>query len=418
MSNIDRYIQAATRENTRKSYRACLEHYESVWGGFLPATSDSIAQYLVDHAESLSLNTLRQRLAALATWHNEQGFPDPTKAPLVKKVIKGIAELHPNIEKRAKPLELADLQQLIQWLEKQQTQAAENENRARQLKLTRDKALILIGFWRAFRGDELCRMQVENIRVYPGEGLEIFLSRSKSDRQSHGRHYKAPALRQLCPVNAYLDWITAAGLKTGPVFRSINRWGKTSEQALHPDSLITILRQCFDAAGLSDSGDYSSHSLRRGFATWANANQWDVKSLMEYVGWKDAQSAMRYIEPPDPFARHRFDQALDSHDTVERLEQSQSTPLEIVLRIERFNKQVRGMKKARELIERVCFASWAMTKLDAQGSRYQIIVTHQGAEQLDETLDEMLHQMHALANDHQCMLEAIIKDPSTGRTWD
>jgi len=58
------------------------------------------------------------------------------------------------------------------------------------------------------------------------------------------------------------------------------------KQALHPDSLITILRQCFDAAGLADSGDYSSHSLRRGFATWANANQWDVKSLMEYVGWK------------------------------------------------------------------------------------------------------------------------------------
>ena len=38
------------------------------------------------------------------------------------------------------------------------------------------------------------------------------------------------------------------------------------------------------------------HSLRRGFATWANSHGWDVKDLMEYVGWKDATSAMRYID--------------------------------------------------------------------------------------------------------------------------
>jgi len=41
MSKTDRYIQAATRENTRQSYRSAIEHYEVSWGGFLPATADS-----------------------------------------------------------------------------------------------------------------------------------------------------------------------------------------------------------------------------------------------------------------------------------------------------------------------------------------------------------------------------------------
>jgi integrase len=50
---------------------------------------------------------------------------------------------------------------------------------------------------------------------------------------------------------------------------------------------------------------FTSHSLRRGFATWANADSWDVKTLMEYVGWKNAQTAIRYIEAPAPFAQHR-----------------------------------------------------------------------------------------------------------------
>ncbi|EPM80945.1 cointegrate resolution protein S, partial [Pseudomonas syringae pv. actinidiae ICMP 18804] len=41
---------------------------------------------------------------------------------------------------------------------------------------------------------------------------------------------------------------------------------------------------------------YTSHSLRRGFASWAHAAGWDLKSLMAYVGWRDIKSAMRYID--------------------------------------------------------------------------------------------------------------------------
>lgn len=40
--------------------------------------------------------------------------------------------------------------------------------------------------------------------------------------------------------------------------------------------------------------------LRRGFAQWATANDWDIKMLMEYVGWKNVQSALRYVEGADP----------------------------------------------------------------------------------------------------------------------
>ena len=30
MSDLDRYLQAATRDNTRRSYRAAIEHFEAV----------------------------------------------------------------------------------------------------------------------------------------------------------------------------------------------------------------------------------------------------------------------------------------------------------------------------------------------------------------------------------------------------
>src|SRR5690606_29287232 len=107
MNKVDRYLHAATRENTRKSYAAALQHFEVEWGGFLPATADSIARYLADHGETLSVSTLQQRLAGLARWHLDQGFPDPTKAPIVRQVLRGIRASHPPLEKQAKPLLLA-----------------------------------------------------------------------------------------------------------------------------------------------------------------------------------------------------------------------------------------------------------------------------------------------------------------------
>jgi integrase len=104
--------------------------------------------------------------------------------------------------------------------------------------------------------------------------------------------------------------ITAAGMTEGPLFRRIDRWAALSADGPHPSSVIRLLRRVFALAGLEAPEAYSSHSLRRGFAGWANANGWDVKTLMEYVGWKDVHSAMRYIDAADAFARLRIESDL------------------------------------------------------------------------------------------------------------
>lgn len=300
MGEIERYLQAGTRENTRRSYQSAIEHFEVSWGGFLPATSESVARYLAAYGQTLSLNTLKQRLAALAQWHVSQGFPDPTKAPMVRQVLKGIRTLHPAQEKQAAPLQLQHLQHAIVWLEQEAHCAMTAGDRARLLRSRRDAALVLLGFWRGFRSDELCRLQVEHIQAEAGSGMTLYLPFSKGDRQNLGTTYQAPALKQLCPVQAYLAWIGVAGLNQGAVFRGIDRWGNLSEEGLHPGSMITLLRQILQRAGVP-AELYTSHSLRRGFATWASANGWDLKTLMTYIGWKDMKSAMRYVDPSVSF---------------------------------------------------------------------------------------------------------------------
>lgn len=115
-----------------------------------------------------------------------------------------------------------------------------------------------------------------------------------------GATFHTPALKKLCPVEAYINWITVAGASKGPVFRKLDRWGNLSESGLKASSFIPLLRRILEDAGIPAQA-YSSHSMRRGFATWASANGWDIKGLMSYVGRKEMKSALRYVDASSSF---------------------------------------------------------------------------------------------------------------------
>lgn len=295
-SSTERYLNAARRESTQRRYRQAVEHFENEWGGLLPASSETVVRYLAECAESLSASTLRTHLAALAQWHQRHGFMDPTKAPKVRDVLRGIQAEHPRPVQRAEALPLQALEECLSGLSEQATSIAAGEG----LRALRDQALILLGFWRAFRSDDLCRLRIEHIQVHTGRSLDIFLSSGKTDRDHRGRTVNVPALKRLCPVQAYEAWLHASGLQQGPVFRAIDRWGHVSQEGLNPNSVSRLLRMSFARNGL-DGESLSGHSLRRGFATWASRNDWSTKALMDYVGWKDVQSAMRYVDTNAPF---------------------------------------------------------------------------------------------------------------------
>ena len=312
---VEHYLNAAGRENTRRSYRSALRHFEQAWGGLLPANSEMIARYLADNADALSVTTLQQRLAALSSWHTENGFVDPTRSPRVRQVMKGIRSVHGAPAKQARPLALETLEMLDRALETEVRSALDQGQANTALRAARDRALFLIGFWRGFRSDELSRLRIEHIDVTEGQGMRIFLPTSKGDRANAGRQYACPALSRCCPVQAYLAWLDRSGLECGPVFRKIDRHGHVLEGALRSGSLAPLLRGRLEKAGLldnrKDGAGVSSHSLRRGLANWARDSGWDVKALMAYVGWKDMRSALRYLEDDPGRLQERFERGLN-----------------------------------------------------------------------------------------------------------
>jgi len=289
-----RYRERGKSDNTERTYKTHINHYRYVWGGFLPAGEDAVCRYLATYAQSLKVSTLRQRLSALSKWHKQQGFFDPTTSSTVKQTMKGIAKEHQDRPKQAYPLTFRHLLAICDQLEAEKMAAIQAGDQGAILRTHRDLALVLVGFWQGFRSDELSRVAVESVKASRTDGISIFLSHSKTDRDASGRIYEMPALRAYCPASAYIDWIQASGITSGLVFRSINRWGRLASTGIHKQSIGHIINRVANDL-FPGEPHFSTHSLRHGFADWAVRAGWDMTMLMEHVGWRSIENAKRYM---------------------------------------------------------------------------------------------------------------------------
>src|SRR5690606_10219338 len=142
--------------------------------------------------------------------------------------------------KRAKALPLEDLQTIVSRLESTPTPAT-----------LRDSALLQIGYFGAFRRQELVDLKAEHLH-WEREGLRIELPRSKTDQEGEGIDKAIPytdggACR---PAEALRRWIDHAGIEAGFLFRKVDRWGNIGTDALHPASVNDIIRRRAEEAAL------------------------------------------------------------------------------------------------------------------------------------------------------------------------
>jgi integrase len=159
----------------------------------------------------------------------------------------------------------------------------------------RDRALLLIGFAGAFRRSELVGLDVADL-AFTDDGLVITLRRSKTDQEGEGRKVGIPhgSKPTTCPVRVLRAWLEAAGIVTGPLFRSVNRHGKVGAVRLSDRAVALAVKRAAESAGL-DASTFSGHSLRAGLATSAAAAGASERSIMDQTGHRSVQMVRRYI---------------------------------------------------------------------------------------------------------------------------
>lgn len=279
------YLQAATSENTRRTYRSAIKHFQR-WGGALPCKSNTVINYLLHHAQSLNTRTLEVRLTAISQWHQYQGFIDPTKSPTVHKTLEGIRRRHGHPKRKAKALRPEHIAIMVKYLMQPPVTK----------KKVRDLALIQLGFFGGFRRSELVAIEVGHLHWEP-EGIIVQLSRSKTDQEGMGILRAIPkGTGILCPVLALQNWLEIAKIEKGVLFKPINRWDKIQLRALNASAINELLKLLGKACGFDFTSELSSHSLRRGLSTSAAREQVSFESIKKQGGWKSDATVWEYID--------------------------------------------------------------------------------------------------------------------------
>ena len=288
------YLAAAKAESTRRAYRADWDNFDA-WCrrhalASLPATPETAALYITDLAASHKPATLRRRLTVIGRAHQAAGHPSPAsmQEALVSETLKGIRRTKGTAQTGKRPLYTEQLRAMIRALP---------EN----LQGIRDRALLLIGFAGGFRRSELAALTAGRLAVEK-DGLVVTLDRSKTDQEGQGRQVAIPygSNPETCPVRAYREWMEAAGLTAGAVFREIDRHGSVEAKALHKDSVGLIVKRAAARIGL-EAALYAGHSLRAGLATQAYLNGANEISIMQQTGHRSLATVRKYIRESSLF---------------------------------------------------------------------------------------------------------------------
>ena len=238
--------------------------------------------------------TVRRRLAHWSTLHRFRGLDGPFKDPRLRTALSlaARASRRPRGSKSERAVTADVVEELLA--------ACPFDHRLADL---RDRALLLIAFASGGRRrSEVARLWVDDvIREAPipldpkdpdsplVPKLAIRLGRTKTTAAEDDARVVVIGRA----AQAVIDWLEAAKIDKGPVFRRIDRWGQLGERALDPQSVNAVLKKRCQRAGL-DPLLFSAHGLRSGFMTEAGRRGVPLPEAMRLSQHRSVQQAARY----------------------------------------------------------------------------------------------------------------------------
>ncbi|WP_243961085.1 site-specific integrase [Methylobacterium sp. J-001] len=288
------FQRAGKAKSTQRAYLSdagqfatwCTEH------GFdpMPATPLVVLEFLSHEATRGSkASTIARRLAAIRYAHKLAGERDPTDDEGLREGLRGIRR---EIGTRPKQKAAATADILAALLMRTPDT----------LTGQRDRALLALGFAGAFRRSELVALDVADL-VQDPDGLRVLVRRSKTDQEGQGVEKAIPHGRFIRPVALVREWLDAARITDGPVFRPVNKAGRVEARRLGVKTVERVMKHYCAAAGL-DASTFGAHSLRAGYITTAAERGADLARIMDQSGHRDPRTVVGYIRRANAFKGH------------------------------------------------------------------------------------------------------------------
>jgi site-specific recombinase XerD len=290
-------LQSSKAKNTIRAYKSDFEDFGlfCTQNGFksLPSEPKIISLYLTQlSTKDVKISTIKRRLVSIGVIHKLKGYYLDTKHPLILENLMGIKRRKGSIQNGKKPLLINNLKRLINAIDHQKKE---------QIKIFRDRTIILIGFSGGFRRNEIVSLDYDDLD-FVEEGLKINVKRSKTDQFGEGSIKGLPYFdnSQYCPVLSIKKWIEISKINSGALFRRFTKGSNLSEKRLTDQTVALLIKEYLDLAGIN-SKNYSGHSLRSGFATTAAEAGAEERTIMAMTGHKSTEMVRRYIKDANLF---------------------------------------------------------------------------------------------------------------------
>lgn len=193
------------------------------------------------------------------------------------------------------------------------------------LRVVRDRALLLVGWTMAQRRANLSALNWDEVSALPDGGWRVYLAKSKTDQEGAGDSVPVPhtPAGMADPAEALSDWLAAVTqvlqfdprtVKGIPVFSRIDGGGHLRRDGdnlarLSGESINEIVQAHAATAGLDRTlsatghpiaagvNPYGAHSLRSGYVTEACIQGQPVESTMNQTKHKSWSAFRRYYRP-------------------------------------------------------------------------------------------------------------------------
>ena len=272
---------------TRRAYLSDFNAFEA-WCAkqglpSAPTTPAALAVYLAALGDAgRKASTIERALAGITWAQRSRGHEWQKAHPAIAAVMTGVRRKHGTAPMQKTPVVDEGLALLVGTL-------------GEDLRGLRDRALLTLGWFGAFRRSELVALTVADVKK-EREGLVVAVRSSKGDQEGRGAEKGIPYASSpaLCPVRALAAWFEASGLSEGPIFRAIDRHGRIASEGLSDRTVARIVQAAAERAGL-DPKAFAGHSLRSGFATTAAKKGKSLDAIMRQTLHKSEHVARSYI---------------------------------------------------------------------------------------------------------------------------
>ncbi|MFG2948167.1 site-specific integrase [Streptomyces adustus] len=310
-------LAAGTADSTRRAYSSDWSEF-TAWCAAtghqpLPATPEAVVEYVTALTTTprprtgrpYSPSSIERAVAAIRTAHSAANVPPPsTKGARI--VLRGYQDRLSRAKdpaaraRKAQPAVPSALRAMLATLGRDS------------LIGRRDAALLLLGYASAARVSELAALDLADVpESENGIDAAIYRKKIKAFTDTAIPFGSNPATCPVRAVRALREAMAEVGRAEGPLFVRIDRHGHIAPPMYRhgqpigdPAGRLTaqaagqVVERAAEAAGLE--GQWSGHSLRRGFATAARKAGHDLVRIGRHGGWADGSRALLgYLEDSD-----------------------------------------------------------------------------------------------------------------------